>query len=587
MGRLLKLCIRIGLLTICFLSTNTFSANQSENDQLRAEIRRITLREELLEKQVMELTAELHRRNKSPRVNKHKSHRNTEHTILAKKKEPTPKKLKLAAEENSQLHIRKNVARKTMPPGTTSGTQPRLVNYVQNDGSLWPNLPVTVVTSPILGFRSVYNASDLLRLYPTVNEDLVLLQERQKIVNQFAEQGYSLTRPIVEISGGVEGSMFDAHGYRVTFRDHDINLSSAEIDINGIMSSWSNAFLALAYDNSPASSGSRDPNGRIFLKRGFVNIGDLNVAPFWGSLGETYAPFGRYASAMLTTPLTQSLARIRTGVATLGYTNGGFHTAIYGYSGDRINGGQSMIKQEGAYIRYQKELGGVSFDFGAGGVTNIADSEGMQGNGLPLRFKHPEDTEEDEDRPINFAGFGVNPRGNFLEHQVGGMDFNGEISFGSFSLLAEFAGATRNFDRHDLTFNTDCPRHPDDDDHDHDHDPDFHHHHHHHFHCEIHGAQPQAFHSELAYSTELFTKPFGVGFSYGHTWEALALNLPENSFAVFSNISIWKDTVQSIEYRHDNDYSRTTRAGGAGVPNGNFGTGRDRNTLTLQVGAYF
>ena len=81
--------------------------------------------------------------------------------------------------------------------------------------------------------------------------------------------------------------------------------------------------------------------------------------------------------------------------------------------------------------------------------------------------------------------------------------------------------------------------------------------------------------------------------SYGHTSDSYGLNLPQDRFLVGMNTSIWRDTIQSIEFRHDSNYGGSTTAAGrvaAGalaVPVTTPGLGGTSNTLTAQFTAYF
>jgi len=74
--------------------------------------------------------------------------------------------------------------------------------------------------------------------------------------------------------------------------------------------------------------------------------------------------------------------------------------------------------------------------------------------------------------------------------------------------------------------------------------------------------------------------------------EAKALDIPRQRINTTYNISIWQDTVESIEYRHDIDYGRNHYVNGArpesGTPNENaLGSGGSADTVLLQSGIYF
>ncbi len=71
----------------------------------------------------------------------------------------------------------------------------------------------------------------------------------------------------------------------------------------------------------------------------------------------------------------------------------------------------------------------------------------------------------------------------------------------------------------------------------------------------------------------------------------MALNLPARRVSGVFNISIWKDTVESLEYRHDMDYGRSQYANGASAPgltnNNTYGTGGSGDSVLAQIGVYF
>ena len=89
----------------------------------------------------------------------------------------------------------------------------------------------------------------------------------------------------------------------------------------------------------------------------------------------------------------------------------------------------------------------------------------------------------------------------------------------------------------------------------------------------------------------LFDKPSSIGLGYQWSKETLALNLPQQRWNGVFNISIWKDTVESLEYRHDIDFGRYQYGNGAapaGMVNANtIGTGGAADTLLAQIGVYF
>ncbi len=413
---------------------------------------------------------------------------------------------------------------------------------------------VTVTTTPFLGHATDYDGEDLLYNLSSNNEDLRLLKQKQHIENEMKADGHSLDRPILQLSGAVEGEGFSQSGFATgSTVNSGVNLSTAELQMNAIASSWASAFMSFDFNGAPISSGNRAPNSSIYLGRGFATIGNLNRFPVYFTGGLMYVPFGRYANNMISTPLTQSMGRIRTPAALLGFSlDNGLHGSIYGFSGTQTSGGQPIFKQWGLDGGYKyKFRQSDSLTVGAGLVSNIADSEGMQNTGLGTSASQ-------------FGGFAVTNTGtgstnnNALTRSVYGVDGHGTLSVGPVSLIGEYLGASQAFATTDMTFNND-------------------------------GAKPQAMHAEADYLLPWFAKKYDttLGVAYGHTWEALALNLPQNSYSTFLSTSIWRETTEEIEFRHDTDYSKTTTALGRGATANIVGTGRTRNSVLVQVGVFF
>ena len=510
MKRLLKPCVIAASLLASAGSFAATSSGQAQyNAQLRKKIQKISLQTQALQREVKVLQADL-------RQHKHKKHK---HYVN----------------------------------GSHRTGHPQLPHYA----TIFRH-PVTVTTSPFMGLRSAYNSSDLLKQMSTMNEDLSLLKQRQILENQLKAEGYSLSRPILEISGGVEGQALHSDGFGGS--TGSVNLSTAELDLNAVASRWANAFISIDFDGSPAVTGSRVPNSRIYLKRGFVTIGDLNVLPLYFSIGQMYVPFGRYASSLVSAPLTLSMARVRVRVALLGLSTGPFYASLYGYTGNQTTGGRSIFKQGGANLGFKDKLDNGSYDVGIGFISNIADSEGMQNNGI---------TQPSPPLAAGvFGGFGESttvagtpvPNFNDLRNRVSAGDVHGELTLGPVTFIGEYIAALRRFNPMDMSFNGS-------------------------------GAKPKALHTEVDYLFHVHGKPVTIGAAYGQSWQALALNLPRKSYWAVVSTSLWKDTVEAIEFRHDKNYASGTVAtggtsGGAGVPVP-AGTGSTRNTVIGQIGVYF
>lgn len=412
----------------------------------------------------------------------------------------------------------------------------------------------TVTTSPFLGLRSAFDASDLIVNLPTMNEDLRFLKEHVQLQKKLACYGVRLPdRPIIELGGKIEGIVFAQEDWNDGPTTSDINLASTRLDILVEVSRGVHGFMAFNMDNSTfdllnnssldiqlSGAGSRIFNSRVFISRAFITIGDLNCLPLYFTIGQMFVPFGRYASNMVTSTLTVELARINERALLFGLYKNGLYGSVYAYRGES-NVDAPGINSWGTNWGYEKTWKGGSLNIGAGYIGNIADSTGMQvtgaGNG--------------------FFGFALNRSTQILDHRVPAYDVHGEFSFGKFSLFGEYIWTEREFAVENLSFNNE-------------------------------GAKPTASNIELAYNFKLAECPASLAVGYGTTSEALALALPEKSFITAFNISIWKDTIESLEFRHDDNYDSSNVAGGNGaIPLVVNSVGGSRNTYTAQIGIYF
>lgn len=405
----------------------------------------------------------------------------------------------------------------------------------------------SVVTSPIIDINlKTYQAGDVLVNVSSMNEDLLLLKQIQEAETRLDKAGISLAdrRPVLEISGKVESQILAGSGFSGS--NSDINLSGTELDFHAIASRWASAFVTINYDSSPPETGNRESNSRLYLQRGFLTLGNLNELPVYVTLGQMYVPFGAYNSYMITTPLTTSLARIQTRAGVLGFSRNNFFAQAYAFRGDAYTGDNALVLDNfGGNVGFSGSTKVISnYTIGASYVSDIANSQGMQDNGLDGDAKGP------------FSGFSINGS-QALQKQVPAADVNGTVAFGPLTLIGEYISSISRFNSKDLNFNGE-------------------------------GAKPSAMHTEINYQKEIYSKIVTFGAAYGQTWEALALNLPKQSYSIFASTSLLKNTILGIELRHDVNYDSTNTGGGNGAKTKDITvSGKTRNLITGQIGVYF
>lgn len=403
-----------------------------------------------------------------------------------------------------------------------------------------------VVTSPYLGARPAFDGSDYIVNISSINRDIRLMQQRRRLYRAYQDIGYPVPNmPIIALSGKSEPIALWSQPYEGSGTG-DLNLGSTELDVAAALNQNVEAFIGIAYDSAPPPiGGQRTGNSRFELNLGFINIGNLDATPFYFSAGQLFAPFGRYTSSMLTSPLPLLLGRTKTRPFILGYKTqdgSGPYAAAYAFRSDTTKGRSGV---GGINLGYALETGDTIADYGFGLIGNIANSQSMQINGAPQGF---------------FGGFASQTNGTENVGSVPGLDIHGAISIDRYNFTAEWVTANRAFAADALSFNGL-------------------------------GAKPSAGQVEASVTFKAFSKPASFGLGYQWSREALALNLPIQSYVAAFNISLWKDTVETLEFRHDIDYGVNNFANGAapeGVVNTNIpGTGRSSDGVLAQIGLYF
>ncbi|MBA2650185.1 MAG: LbtU family siderophore porin [Legionella sp.] len=519
------------ILFILGLSSPLFAA---QNKQIQLEIQQLQVQAKAMQAQLAKLQKKL-------QVQNSKSHPPEKKTPIKKAAQSTASIHEVPAYEtfhSTQLTVHTPEAH---PESicfypTALVADDRVVTYIAG---------TPVVTSPYLGDRPAFDGSDYIVNISSINRDIRLMQQRRRLYRAYMDIGYPAPQmPILALSGKSEpNAMVNSH-YNGNISG-DLTLGSSELDVAAALNQNVEAYIALAYDESPPSVGPRINNSAFNLNMGFVNIGNLDKTPFYFTAGQLFVPFGRYASSMISAPLTLNLARTKTRPFILGYKSQedpGPFAAIYGYRSDTTLGKAGV---GGVNLGYIFKYGVNSGEIGASYISSLADAAGMQSTGS---------------KGTTFGGFGSITNGNEFIRKTPAFDVHANFGYGPFNFAAEWVGVTQAFRAEDLSYNGQ-------------------------------GAKPQAGQAEINTTFTLFDRPSSLGAAYQWTNQALALNLSKQRLSAVFNISIWKDTIESLEYRHDIDYNTYQFASGAapfGQTNSNtYGTGQASNSILAQIGVYF
>jgi cell division protein FtsB len=410
-----------------------------------------------------------------------------------------------------------------------------------------------VSTGPYVGVPIQYAGSNLIVNSPSVNTDVQLLVIRKNILQQLEAMHGEITQEPYHSHLLLSGLVSAQASYANNSGAVNRNVPVSGIDVTNVAldaffigpSEWSLGFVEFSYNNGPpAGSSFTVSNSSVFINKAFITIGDLLKSPFYGSAGQFYVPFGAYSSVLISAPLTQSLARTKARSLLLGIqqqAKNALYAAIYIFRGDSGTSTESRIHNGGINLGYKIKRWGLSADIGGGYIANLADSTGLQAGN---EFQHAET----------------------LIHRVAAYNIRGLFNINEkINLIAEYVGASTAFNQNDMSFNG-------------------------------HGAKPWAIDTEAFYSFYIFDKPSALGIGYAKTNQALSLGLPLIRYSLLFSTSIWRNTLQSIEFRHDKNYAATDTANGpvaAITPTGPCSsinctsTGEADNAITAQFDYYF
>lgn len=262
-----------------------------------------------------------------------------------------------------------------------------------------------------------------------------------------------------------------------------------------------------------------DGSNNITLDEATIRIANTDEFPLYTQVGKWAVPFGNFDTAMSTDPITKTLGETKENALLVGATANGFSFEGFAYNGDTQKSGEgNNIDQFGLNVGYAGDVDGLAVAVGAGYINNIADSDGVT------------------DKISS---------GTAMKDYVGGMSLNGSVGISGVLFSAGYIKATDAFDSTELAFNSK-------------------------------GAQPEAWNTELSYTTNILDKETTFAATYQGSDEALALELPEQRLGAAVSVVVYDNTSLTLEYLHDEDYE---------ISKG--GTGNSAQTATAKLAVEF
>jgi len=454
-----------------------------------------------------------------------------------------------AAQKNTQQLVHNAEKKSTAAAHSAGKTKALETRLIENGTS-------PVITSAYLGVPPSWDASDLYINLPTHNEDTLLMQRDYQMDQAAIKRGYEApTSPVLVLSGKIEAQALQSKPFSGS-QQSNLSVSSAEVDFVAHVSKWVNGILGISYDNSApnANNGKTNAalisNSRTYVSQGFMTIGNLSELPVYATLGLRTVPYGHYSSYMVSDPYTKNLFRIKDPALLIGWhpmiDQLGPYASAFLFKGDTgVGSTPSKVNNYGADLGYLFKANQVKGDVGISGIANVADSLGMQANGISASNQ--------------FQGFGYLPTGasgtaEVLNHRVPGINVHTEFDINQYTIYAEANMATTHFAKQDMSYNG-------------------------------RGAKPAAAHIEGVYNFNLGNYPSFLALGFDESWQALALASPKTRYITTFGTSLFKNTVEDLEFKHELNYSASDTASGQNLSV--ILPGHVSNTVTAQVGYYF
>lgn len=296
---------------------------------------------------------------------------------------------------------------------------------------------------------------------------------------------------MLTLSGSIEGDFIVAEDFAGA-SSSEFNLDTVELILDLKASEWAKGKIVIDYDGDDED---------LHIDEANITLGGNESFPLFLTAGKIYAPFGDFSTDMIQDPFTQTLGEINEEGAIAGFEKNGFTASVFAYNGVDEIGDDNTINGYGASIAYACEQDDLTLRGGAGWVSNLADADGIT-DILP----------RSEDDAI------------LLHDATAGLNLFAGAQFKGFSLFSEYTTALDSFQSEDLSFASG-------------------------------GAEPKAWNTELAYTTELVGKETVFALGYQKTWESVRLELPEYRYSVSGAMGFFAGTTVILEYYYDEDYS--------------------------------
>ncbi len=275
-------------------------------------------------------------------------------------------------------------------------------------------------------------------------------------------------------------------------------LNGFELDVLSEINHDVFGYTTLAYQSDDAD--------RIKVDRAFITWGDLDHQPWYVTAGQFYAPFGRYAAATVSSPMTKTMGRMKAKGALLGWApqQGPYaNVRVQGFVGhaDVSKSSRSgQINHWGWNMNWQHRFAhGPSLKTGLVYTNQLMNASMFQ----------------------DWLQTAPAADASMLSQDYPGWDAYARVTWHPFQWNTEWVSF-----KDAIAVNPTITK------------------------TALLGQKPHAMYTELRYNTKRpYPGMLAVGFA--RTWGVDALMVSNRSYFLTDNMNLWKNTLQTIEWRLD------------------------------------
>ncbi len=348
-------------------------------------------------------------------------------------------------------------------------------------------LPVLALTIPAMAnveTSSNHERSLLKRLHLLEKKLETQLENQSSILTSSLSQRFNVSA-VVELEAFVQDN-------ENTNNSSDASLAMVEVAIHSHLNPYVEAQVLLLYEDGADQD--------LVVDEGFMALSAPDI-PVTLVAGKQVLGFGNFESHFISDPLTLELAEAKDTAIKVQFEYQGFYGSAYVFNGDvNEQDDNDEIKQAGAQLGYVRIHKNSQLKIGVDYISSLAESEGL------VDYLQVDDGDAE------------------IQKTVPAASIHGVLSFKKWQFLAEYIGATRTFNKSDLSFATK-------------------------------GAQPSSYNLEVSYDFTVLGKPVTVAVAHQESSEALALELPEQRNMLVASYPLYEKTAFALELMQATDYA--------------------------------